>query len=131
LAYEVIYLPTIFTPSWDFPMFYHFVVLSVRWRFIDRHPSEAMSQEFDEDYAEHTLDWWTVTEVMVQIVPIVRTSAGNLLCFVDLVYLTNFLWTFWNVDFTVFQLLRIQFIVCTSAYFIVILLWWDRENWIV
>jgi hypothetical protein len=56
-AYKEIYLPTIFTPSWDFPTFDHFVALSVRSTFFDRQLSEAMSEEFDEEYAELILDW--------------------------------------------------------------------------
>jgi len=44
-------------PSWHFPTFDHFLALSVRWSFVDRHLKESTSEEHDEDYAELRLDW--------------------------------------------------------------------------
>jgi len=61
LAYEEMYHPTILTRIWDFSTFDHFVALPVRWSVFGRHDCESTSEEQDEVYAEHMLDWRTIT----------------------------------------------------------------------
>jgi hypothetical protein len=57
LAFEKIYLPTSFTPTWDFPTFDHFVALSVRWSFFDSCHYMSVSMKYDEEYVKRMFDW--------------------------------------------------------------------------
>ena len=57
LAYEEADLSIFVTPSWDIPTFDHFVALSFRMSFFDRHFYKSISMEQDEEYAELMLNW--------------------------------------------------------------------------
>jgi hypothetical protein len=57
LAYQEIYLPTVFTSTWDFPMFNYFIALSISWSCIDDCQYQSTSNEQDEEYAEVMLNW--------------------------------------------------------------------------